>query len=130
MKKSILAASAALACLDQPQPALLTWTTSAQLGLIVSGVVDQWAGVQFINEENGPSDAFFANGGEGLLSLPLGTNLSIQSDIKYEYNRYRTRSAKLRRSMGAALFVPGRSPLELARPVARPVRRFRWCRCG
>ena len=65
-----------------------------QLGLIVSGVVDQWAGVQFIDgPEAGPGpagattdDTVFATGGEGLLSLPAGDNLSIQSDFKYEYN--------------------------------------------
>jgi hypothetical protein len=64
-----------------------------ELGLIVSGVVDQWAGVQFIE---GPESAFghgattddtvFVIGGEALLSLPAGDNLSIQSDFKYEYN--------------------------------------------
>ncbi len=65
-----------------------------ELGLIVSGVVDQWAGIQFID---GPEAGFgppgattdetvFVNGGEGLLSLPAGDNLSIQSDFKYEYN--------------------------------------------
>jgi len=64
-----------------------------QLGLIVSGVVDQWAGVQFIEgpENNGgpgatTDETVFVNGGEALLSLPAGENLSIQSDFKYEYN--------------------------------------------
>jgi len=33
-------------------------------------------------------DTLFVNGGEGRLSLPLGENLSIQSDVKYEYNSY------------------------------------------
>jgi len=55
------------------------------LGLIVSGVVDQWAGVQII-DDGVTDDTLFTNGGEGLLSLPLGDNLSIQSDVKYEYN--------------------------------------------
>lgn len=60
--------------------------------LIVSGVADTWVGVQFIK---GPKDGYrnettddtvMATGGEGLLSLPAGENLSIQSDFKYEYN--------------------------------------------
>jgi hypothetical protein len=84
MKKSVLAAAAAVFA--------FTGTASAadmdydrQVGLIVSGVVDKWAGVQIIDD--GVSDeTVFANGGEGRLSLPLGDNLSIQSDVKYEYN--------------------------------------------
>jgi hypothetical protein len=85
MKKRILAAAAALLASTTVAGAA-DMDYDRQLGLIVSGVVDKWAGVQFIDEDGGPSDAFFANGGEGLLSLPLGSNLSIQSDIKYEYN--------------------------------------------
>ncbi|MEM9471833.1 MAG: hypothetical protein AAGA00_07735 [Pseudomonadota bacterium] len=64
-----------------------------ELGLIVSGVVDKWAGVQFIEgPENfaiigtSTDDTVFVTGGEALLSLPAGDNLSIQSDFKYEYN--------------------------------------------
>jgi opacity protein-like surface antigen len=83
MKKLLLAVSTAL--LASTSTAIAA-DMDRELGLIVSGVVDQWAGVQFIDEDTVTSDAFFANGGEGLLSLPLGTNLSIQSDIKYEYN--------------------------------------------
>jgi hypothetical protein len=56
-----------------------------QVGLIVSGVVDKWAGVQFI-DDGLDDDTVFANGGEGRLSLPLGSSLSAQMDAKYEYN--------------------------------------------
>lgn len=62
-----------------------------QLGLIVSGVVDSWAGVQIIDDGT-DDDTVFANGGEGLLSLPLGDNISMQSDVKYEYNSNATES--------------------------------------
>jgi hypothetical protein len=64
-----------------------------QVGLIVSGVVDQWAGVQLMNDSFlYDDDAVFTNGSFGSLSLPLGTNLSIQSDFKYEVNTYATES--------------------------------------
>jgi hypothetical protein len=84
MKKSVLAATAAVIA--------FTGTASAadmdydrQVGLIVSGVVDKWAGVQFIDDGLN-DDTVFANGGEGRLSLPLGSSLSAQMDAKYEYN--------------------------------------------
>lgn len=64
----------------------------ADQGLIVSGVVDQWAGVQFVGDSVNDNTTF-ANGGEGRLSLPLGSNLSIQNDFKYEYNSYALESA-------------------------------------
>jgi len=84
MKKTILATSAALIALAAPAGAA-DLHTERQLGLIVSGVVDQWTGVQIIDDGVG-DDTVFTNGGEGRLSLPLGDNLSIQSDVKYEYN--------------------------------------------
>jgi hypothetical protein len=82
MKKTILTATAAL---------LLSSTMASaadldrEIGLIVSGVVDKWAGVQFIDDGQ-DDDTVFANGGEGRLSLPLGSSLSAQMDAKYEYN--------------------------------------------
>lgn len=86
MKKSILTATAAL---------LLSSTMASaadldrEIGLIVSGVVDQWTGVQLMNDSfRYDDDAVLASGSSGRLSLPLGTNLSIQSDFKYEYNTY------------------------------------------
>ncbi len=86
IKKSILTATAAL---------LLSSTMASaadldrEIGLIVSGVVDQWTGVQMINDSAFyDDDAVLASGSSGRLSLPLGTNLSIQSDFKYEYNTY------------------------------------------
>lgn len=84
MKKLTLAISLVLA-------ATATSAQAADLdrenGLIVSGVVEKWAGVQFIDDGNA-DDTVMVSGGEGLLSLPLGDNLSIQSDVKYEYNSY------------------------------------------
>jgi hypothetical protein len=57
-----------------------------ELGLIVSGVVDSWAGVQFLDRGPLSDKTVFAFGSEMLLNLPLGDNLSIQNDVKYEYN--------------------------------------------
>jgi len=87
MKKTVLAASAALIAFVTPASAA---DYDRELGLIVSGVVDQWAGVQIIDSSFpvAGDDTLFVNGGEGRLSLPLGENLSIQSDVKYEYNSY------------------------------------------
>jgi len=82
MKKMLLATSAALFAFAGPASAA---DYEREMGLIVSGVVDSWAGVQFI-DDGFTDDTVFTNGGEGLLSLPLGDNLSIQSDFKYEYN--------------------------------------------
>ena len=88
MKKSILAASVALIAFAGPATAA---DYERELGLIVSGVVDSWAGVQMI-DDGFNDDTVFTNGGEGLLSLPLGNNFSIQSDVKYEYNTNATES--------------------------------------
>ena len=85
MKKLILATSVAFAAMTaSAQSADLEM--ERELGLIVSGVVDSWAGVQFIDAGPFGDETVFITGGEGVLSLPLGDNLSIQSDIKYEYN--------------------------------------------
>ena len=82
MKKTLLATSVALFAFAGPAGAA---DYEREMGLIVSGVVDSWAGVQFIDDGIN-DDTVFTNGGEGLLSLPLGENISIQSDVKYEYN--------------------------------------------
>jgi len=82
MKKMLLATSVALFAFAGPASAA---DYEREMGLIVSGVVDSWAGVQFIDDGTN-DDTVFTNGGEGLLSLPLGDNISIQSDVKYEYN--------------------------------------------
>ncbi|MEM9472284.1 MAG: hypothetical protein AAGA00_10005 [Pseudomonadota bacterium] len=89
MKKALLATSVACFAFAAPAGAA---DFERELGLIVSGVVDSWAGVQFIDDGIN-DDTVFTNGGEGLLSLPLGENISIQSDVKYEYNTYATESA-------------------------------------
>jgi hypothetical protein len=74
-----------------------------RLGLIVSGVVDKWAGVQHIEgpgrfitralppqvevgELESANDTVFTTGLQGLLSLPVGDKLSIQHDLKFEAN--------------------------------------------
>ena len=89
MRKSILAASVALVAFAGPAAAA---DYEREVGLIVSGVVDSWAGVQMI-DDGFNDDTVFTNGGEGLLSLPLGNNFSLQSDAKYEYNTNATESA-------------------------------------
>lgn len=84
MQRTFLLSSTLLIALAASADAA-DFETERQLGLIVSGVVDQWAGVQII-DDGFNEDTVFTNGGEGRLSLPLGDNLSIQSDVKYEYN--------------------------------------------
>lgn len=84
MKKHILAATAALLA-STSMASAADMDYERQLGLIVSGVVDKWVGVQFIDDGLN-DDTVFANGGEGRLSLPLGASLSAQTDVKYEYN--------------------------------------------
>ncbi len=94
MRKCVLIASAALIVTSASAKAA-DLEVERELGLIVSGVVDQWAGVQFIDgpeigggifPESSTDDTVFATGLEALLSLPLGSNLSIQNDAKLEYN--------------------------------------------
>ena len=82
MNRTILTATAALFALSSQASAA---DMDRELGLIVSGVVDSWAGVQII-DDGISDDTVLATGGEGLLSLPLGDNLSLQSDVKYETN--------------------------------------------
>ncbi len=97
--KNLVAASVMAIAVMAPSVQAADLETERELGLIVSGVVDKWAGVQFIDgadstlvngdsddSDSSPDDTVFATGGEGLLSLPLGENISMQSDVKYEYN--------------------------------------------
>lgn len=57
--------------------------------LVVSGIVESWAGVTIVTNTGGnvepDQDSFLASGQSGRLSLPLGDNLSIQSDVDFEY---------------------------------------------
>lgn len=89
MKYLVPAALAAMFSVAMPANAA---DLDRELGLIVSGVVEQWTAVQIIANDPAPldddEDTIFASGGSGRLSLPLGENLSIQSDVKYEYNSY------------------------------------------
>jgi opacity protein-like surface antigen len=82
MKKIFLAASLSLAAMSASAQAA---DLDREIGLIVSGVVDQWIGGQYI-DAGVNDDTVFATGGQGLFSLPLGENLSIQNDFKYETN--------------------------------------------
>ena len=82
MKRLVLAATAALMASAGTATAA---DMDREIGLIVSGVADKWAGVQFI-DDGLDDDVLFASGGEGRLSFPVGNTLSIQNDFKYEYN--------------------------------------------
>ena len=86
MKNLFLATSVAFAAMTASAQAA-DLEMERELGLIVSGVSDAWMGVQFIDGGALGDDTVFATGGAGLLSLPLGDNLSIQNDVKYEYNQ-------------------------------------------
>ncbi len=57
-----------------------------EVGLIVSGVLDNWNGIQIIDGGFTGNDTTLASGHNARLSLPLGTNLSIQSDVDVEWN--------------------------------------------
>ena len=85
MKNLILATSVAFATMTASAHAA-DFEPERELGLIVSGVVDTWMGVQFIDGGGLGDETVIATGGAGLLNLPLGDNLSIQNDVKYEYN--------------------------------------------
>ncbi len=84
MKKMLLATSVALFGFAGAANAA-DLEVEQELGLIVSGVSDAWLGAQFIDAGGLGDETVFVMGGAGLLSLPLGDNLSIQSDVKYEY---------------------------------------------
>ena len=85
MKKLMVSAAVAVAAISGSAQAA-DFEVEQELGLIVSGVVDSWAGAQYIDGGALGDKTVFTTGGAGLLSLPLGDNLSIQSDVKYEYN--------------------------------------------
>ena len=85
MKKLILTTTVAFAAMTASVQAA-DLDLDRELGLIVSGAVDSWAGVQIIDAGPLGDDTVFATGGAGRLSLPLGDNLSIQNDVKYEYS--------------------------------------------
>lgn len=57
-----------------------------EIGLIVAGAVENWNGVSFIDGGSTGSDTTIVSGHSGRLSLPLGPNLSLQSDIDVEWN--------------------------------------------
>ena len=85
MKRLILTTSLAVATMMAPAQAA-DLEMERELGLIVSGVVDSWIAVQFIDRGPLSDKTAFAIGGQGRLSLPLGGGFSMQNDVKYEYN--------------------------------------------
>ena len=113
MKKLILATTVAFTAMTASTQAA-DLEVERELGLIVSGVVDSWMGVQYI-DDGVTDDTVFATGGEGLLSLPLGDNLSIQSDVKYETNDRAFNSAEPpigpRYSYQGAVHLSWRNPM-------------------
>ncbi len=113
MKKSILAAAATFAAFTLPANAA---DLDRDLGLIVSGVVSKWAGVQIIDTTAFGDDTVFANGGEGMVSLPLGDNLSIQTDVKYEFNSYATESQPFNDTYGPRYSFQGAAHLSWRDP--------------
>lgn len=60
------------------------------LELAVSGKVESWVGGSFITSQSGDADfddeSYGVGGGSVVLGLPLGPNLSIQSDVSWERN--------------------------------------------
>jgi hypothetical protein len=85
MKNFILSSSVAFATMIASAQAA-DLEVEREVGLIVSGVVDTWIGAQFLDRGPLSDTTVLATGGEGLLSLPLGDNISLQNDVKYEYN--------------------------------------------
>ncbi|MGI9512406.1 MAG: hypothetical protein ACR2OL_05850 [Anderseniella sp.] len=57
-----------------------------EIGLIVGGVSESWYGVQIIDGGGTGDDTVFASGQNARLNLPLGGNLSLQSDVDVEWN--------------------------------------------
>lgn len=56
------------------------------IGLIVGGVSESWNGVQAIDGGGTGNDIALASGHSARVSLPLGGNLSLQSDVDVEWN--------------------------------------------
>ena len=57
-----------------------------EFGLRVSGATDSWNGVQYIDGGGTGDDTALASGHNARLSLPLGQNLSLQTDVDVEWN--------------------------------------------
>lgn len=70
---------------------LATGSATAQdrfnyIGLIIGGVSESWNGVQAIDGGGTGDDMTLASGHNARLSVPLGGNLSLQSDVDIEWN--------------------------------------------
>ena len=57
-----------------------------EFGLRVSGATDSWNGVQYIDGGGTGDDTALASGHNARLSLPLGGNMSLQTDVDVEWN--------------------------------------------
>lgn len=92
--KNVFLAGAAAAALSMfaggAQAADMDYDKAIQ-SLVVSGVVEKWVGYTFADgTDNGGAidmdkDSYLASGMAGRLSLPLGSNLSMQMDASIEY---------------------------------------------
>ncbi len=57
-----------------------------EIGLIIGGVSESWNGVQIIDGGGTGDDTALASGHNARLNLPLGGNLTLQSDVDVEWN--------------------------------------------
>jgi hypothetical protein len=81
--KSAIAAGIAAGCMSSGAQAA---DYEQEIGLIVAGAVENWNGISFIDGGSTGSDTTIVSGHSGRVSLPLGPNLSLQSDIDVEWN--------------------------------------------
>ena len=91
--KRVLTASVAAAAMSMfiggAQAADMEYEQAIQ-GLVVSGYVEKWSGYTFTasrenNATSPDSTGYFTTGTSGRLSLPLGSNLTMQMDAGLEY---------------------------------------------
>ena len=87
-------AATAIAVLASPLPSLAADMAPEQpvSQLFIAGAVERWTGVTFrdfgTNYHKDVDDWAIQSAANGRLSLPLGTNLSIQSDASLEYTEF------------------------------------------
>ena len=91
MRRRVLGLLAATSVLVLPAAAARAADMAAPtpLALVVSGIVENWSGYGFIADPrhvHPDEDQFGSDSNTGRISLPLGTNFSIQSDVDIEYN--------------------------------------------
>src|SRR6476659_2503433 len=91
MRRRVLGLLAATSVLVLPAAAARAADMAAPtpLALVFSGIVENWSGYTFIADPrhvHPDEDQFGSDSNTGRISLPLGTNFSIQSDVDIEYN--------------------------------------------